>query len=280
MGKKSEVFSFSKLSSFHTCPYAYYLNYVYPKRKEINKKENAYGILGSSLHELAQALNERKITKEEALVRWQQDCDFAELMDYDFPTEKAKHSYIESVRHYLENFETIKGEEVHCEEYFIYEVNGIQCRGFIDLYIVNNERKEITVIDFKTSTKFSKKDLYSEKVYQLILYAMYLESEYEGYRIKNIYFDMVKYARDRENGRVYLRSDIMLNDPSKYKRFLLAVPYDDEQKQRLIDYVTATVDEVNTHNKRNPKDWEANSDNDFYCSNLCSFYEVCEFCKK
>jgi len=42
----NELFSFSKLTTFHTCPYSYYLTYI----KENPRKQNVYGYLGGKVH--------------------------------------------------------------------------------------------------------------------------------------------------------------------------------------------------------------------------------------
>lgn len=277
---KKEKFSFSKLSSFHTCEYSYYLNYVFEGRREISKRDSVYGYLGGVVHELIEKMTKNEINKETALKTWQTEFEYTELMDMNFPTDNAKKKYYTSIQHYLENYTPLTSiENMISEEYFIYEINGIPVRGFIDAIVFNEEEKTVRVVDYKTSSKFSKKDLTSSKVFQLILYTMYIEEKYPEYKVLPPAFDMLKYAKSKKNGRVFLRNDIMFFDSSEYERYLLEVPYDEEQKKNLIEYVTSTVISIDKNDKTDGSDWTPTRDNEFYCSNLCSFYDVCKYCK-
>ena len=62
--------------------------------------------------------------------------------------------------------------------------------GFIDL-IYWNEDGTIDVVDYKTSSQFSKKD-FEEKKMQLLAYAYALQKE--GFKINRLYFNMLKYC--------------------------------------------------------------------------------------
>ena len=57
MGKQ-ELYSFSKLNSFHQCEYQYYLNYILKEKG----KQNVYGHLGGVIHDLCEQLSKNEIT--------------------------------------------------------------------------------------------------------------------------------------------------------------------------------------------------------------------------
>ena len=51
-GKASPVYSFSKIKTFYTCKYQYYMNYVLPIEQRPKKHENAFAQYGSFVHEI------------------------------------------------------------------------------------------------------------------------------------------------------------------------------------------------------------------------------------
>ena len=275
MGKQ-ELYSFSKLNSFHQCEYQYYLNYILKEKG----KQNVYGHLGGVIHDLCEQLSKNEITLDVAKEKWLEEVEFTEIMDMKFPTEKSRKSYVKCISEYLEQFTPLEGKEIHTEEYFTLDVEGNSLRGFIDFYSVDHENKTIDLIDYKSSSKFSKKDLESEKVFQLILYGMYLEEKYPGYKINHVGFDMMKYAKHKDNGKVKIREDIDPLEVYDYDRWILYVNYDDKMKDKLRNFVSKTVEEITSRNVHKENDWNENSKNKFYCNNLCSFGDKCKFNNK
>ena len=149
----------------------------------------------------------------------------------------------------------------------------------VDLYIIDNKKKEIQIVDYKTSSKsgFTKSHLL-EKCYQLILYSIALEEKYPGYKIVNTSFDMIKYAKHKKTGKVKERKDISPEDELDYERYFISIPYNKENKQKFIEYLNTNVNEIyDTLN--NDKPWKPNKKNTFYCSNLCSVSKNCKFYK-
>ena len=58
----SDIWSFSKLSSYHNCKYAWYLTYV----EHIKGEDNIYGVLGNSTHDCLELMCKDEMTIEEA----------------------------------------------------------------------------------------------------------------------------------------------------------------------------------------------------------------------
>lgn len=298
-----ELFSFSKLSSFHSCEYGYHISYHQHKKGD----NNCYGILGGVIHDELEKLVKGETTIEEAKEQWSNEFDLCEFMGYDFPTEKSKSNYKEDILHFLDTFKPLELKEPHTEEYFEMEVDGVQMRGYIDLFDVDHEAKTVKCIDYKTSSKFTKKDLASEKVFQLILYCMYLEEQYPEYTILNPEFLMIKYVKQIDGRhKVVERKDL---DPlfcDNFEAWHLEVQYNDEMKNKLKIYVKETVAKINNkcddyaveyneakeqaelfgedfseQNKDEliAKVWKPNV-NPFYCANLCNHRKTCKFNKE
>lgn len=275
----SNVFSYSKIGTYKNCPHSYYLTYI-----EKNKRNNGvYGQLGSKLHSIMEELEHNKISKSEALELWNSEVSYMELMDeLNFPTENSKKNYIEDVRLYLNNFEPIdfKGREVGVEDHFKIKIKDeYLLQGYIDLYIIDHDKKEIEIVDYKTSSKsgFTKSHLL-EKCYQLILYAIALENKYPDYKIIKTSFDMVKYAIHNKTGKVKERKDISPDEVLDYSRYFISVEYNEENKNKLLDYISNNIDEIEDLNKQNIDVWKPIK-NKFFCDTLCSMKQYCKYTK-
>lgn len=193
-----EKFSFSKLTTFEHCPYSYYLTYI----KGIRGKDNIYGNAGTSAHECSQDIVMRKINNYTAVKRFKNEIEEAEnILGLKFPTEKSGISYKECIYDFLskykpnyDKYEIEKGFDV-----LIGEENTL-IWGFIDL-IIHNKDGSLDVVDYKTSSEFTKKD-FEVKRMQLLIYAKALIDE--GFVINRLYFNMLKYCTVRweENGKI------------------------------------------------------------------------------
>lgn len=183
-----EKFSFSKLSSFEHCPYGYYLTY----KKHIRGRDSIYSSLGTEAHECSQDLVENKINNETAVERFLTTLqDSQEVLGLKFPTPKSSITYEECISHFLENYHP-KHKKFEIEKGFdtLLGKNQTLVWGFIDL-IIHNEDGTLDVVDYKTSSEFTKKDFVHKKM-QLLLYAKSLIEE--GYKINRLYFNMLKYC--------------------------------------------------------------------------------------
>ncbi|MER0285347.1 PD-(D/E)XK nuclease family protein [Clostridioides difficile] len=259
-----ELYSFSKLNTFYTCPFQYYLTYI----KNLDREQNCYGYYGNELHRLLEELQQRKMTNQEAIQKYNEVIEYANLMDYNFPTPNSRINYLECILHYLEYFVPIECDKYCIEEYFEYYINGITMRGYIDLYYIIGNK--VYVIDYKSSSKFSKKDL-SKKSMQLILYAMYLKEKYPDKMIEYVAFDMCKYIKN-EKGVLIERNKI--DNIRNYERAIVKIKYTKALEQQLIAFVTDTVKQIKQLDFNDESVWCKNDDksNQFFCKTLCSHY--------
>ncbi|WP_297131799.1 PD-(D/E)XK nuclease family protein [Terrisporobacter sp.] len=272
------IYSFSRLGSYENCPYGYYLTYIKHERGE----NGTYGVLGGILHEIMESLEHGLISKEDALNKWNNEIEFLETLDeLNFPTEKSKNNYLEDISLYLKSFKPLEfgNKEVKSESYFEIELKGHTFRGYIDLAVIDHEKKEIKIYDYKTSSKsgFTGKNLI-KKCYQLILYATSMESAYPNYSIITTCFDMVKYARHVETGKIKERKDIMVYEEDEYERYFLEIPYNEENKEKFLEYIETSIKLIELDIDKN--DWKANYKNKFFCNNLCSHNKTCKYINK
>lgn len=277
----SNLFSYSKLSSFQNCPYGYYLTYI----QHIKGEDNVYGILGNVVHDMYELLTKDEITIEEAKEKFKQEYELCKFLGLTFPTKMSEEKYVYDVEHSFDYFIKPMGR-LEQERYFQIEIENKIFRGYIDLIIFDDKNKTIRVIDYKTSSRFSKKDLESHKVFQLILYSMYLEKEYPEYKILNPMFYMLKYVNViNEKGRTSIK-EIYDIDELRYEvvsPLMVEVQYNDTMKEKLIKHIQEVTLDIAFNDEDEESDWyptaEELRNNSFYCKNLCSHKKSCKFYK-
>ena len=277
----SDLYSYSKLSSFQNCAYGYYLTYI----QHIKGEDNVYGILGNVVHDMYELLTKDEITIEEAKEKFKQEYELCKFLGLTFPTKMSEEKYVYDVEHSFDYFIKPTGR-LEQERYFQIEIENKIFRGYIDLIIFDDEKKTIRVIDYKTSSRFSKKDLESHKVFQLILYSMYLEKEYPDYKILNPMFYMLKYVNvTNEKGRTSIK-EIYDVDELRYEvvsPLMVEVQYNDNMKDKLKQYINEATLDIAFSDEEAESDWyrtvEELRNNTFYCKNLCSHKKSCKFYK-
>lgn len=278
----NDIWSFSKLSSYHNCAYAWYLTYVLHEKGD----DNVYGVLGNSIHDCLESMCKDEMTIEEAKEKFKQDYDMCKFLGMNFPTENTEKKYIYDIEHAFDYFEKPKGR-LEEERYIEFEIENKKFRGYVDLIIFDDEKKTIQVLDWKSSSKFSKKDLESHKVFQLILYSMYLEKEYPDYKILNPVFYMLKYARVKNDvtGRESIRERIDIDDTihEVLEPYIVEVKYNDDMKDKLKQYINEVTLDIAFNDEDEESDWyptvEELRNNSFYCKNLCGHKKSCKFYK-
>lgn len=274
-----EKFSFSKITTFNNCNHNYYLNYVCKPRPY--NEQNIYGEIGTTCHEAIEGLIKNTITTDDAKKRLISDIEGCELLDMNFPkyngTDSIKNNYIECVNHYFDNYEPycVTPDYDSIEEPFNIDICGIHFRGFIDYYYIKGEN--LYCIDFKTSSKFSKKDLEKKKL-QLIIYGLYLKKKYPTKKI-HCYFDMLKYVTTKR-GALKERNKIDMFDdlPSG----LVEVEFNEQNINDLYKFINENIEKLNSLDKENIDDWLPMKDfeKSYFCKTLCGFKKTCKHYKK
>jgi hypothetical protein len=212
---------------------------------------------------------QKQITNKEAVTQFIEAIDDAEMLDLPWMSENVKNNYVDCVSHFLENYNPINNDTIQIEDFVEMEVNGIIMRGYIDVWYRIGE--EIYIIDLKTSTKFSKKDL-PKKSRQLLFYGLALSEKYPDYKI-NLQFNMLKYVL--KNGKLLERNKLDILDESPDG--IVNVDFTNENIEDLKKYITETVSEINSINKSDIVYWnmDNNPEKDFFCKNLCGHRNKC-----
>lgn len=277
MSNKEEVFSFSRISTFTNCPYSYYLAYVqYPKPYN---EQNVYGEMGGICHECIEGLIKEELDIDAALDKFNEGLEDCDLLDMNFPSFKGdkeliKNNYTEAIKHYFDNYEQYveNPDKYAIEEYFEYTIEGVRFRGYIDYYYIVGDT--LYCIDFKTSSKFSKKELEKKKL-QLIIYGLYLQDKYPDKNIK-CYFDMLKYIKGKRGG---LKERHKLDFVETGDRGMVEVEFNEENIEQLKTYISESMFEMDLLDKECENDWKAMKDckKSNFCRTLCGFRKTCKY---
>lgn len=203
------VFSFSRLGTYNDCPYAYKLGYV----DDIEGLDNVYSLLGGAIHDgLEDIYNGKENKLQEKFDNQYNECIKQHLY---FPKESTEESYLANINHYIKYFE--KDDLKSLNEYmFLIDINGVNMVGYIDRVTKDPDGDGLRIIDYKTSTKYSKSTLV-EHGRQLVLYAIAVE-KISGLKVTSLCWNMLKYATvkylgkkkfKRKEGTIYERNKII-----------------------------------------------------------------------
>lgn len=310
--KYKSIWSYSRLNTYLTCPHSYYLGYV----KKFQGKENIYSSIGSLVHSICEDLQNKNINNEEAIAKFKVGYDEIVLQGVDFVREQEKNNFIYSIIDYFKNYKVTDGEGFKIEQKEFLEIDDTNVLlMFIDLIIKKND-DSIGVYDYKTSSKYTKKDLVKNGK-QLVLYAYTLLKNYPKYKNVDLAWFMLKYVNVTYNKRTTQISrhalvtelkdkifkelekldivDLEANEiycdaisnneiPDKVKdKFIIedsVVPYEynEETIKETLDFIINTIRDINSDKEFKPV--EINEKNNFFCNVLCGQSLNCEALKK
>ena len=311
------IYSISKLNTMDECLWSYWLTYM----EHLPSKENIYTFAGTKIHSCLERIqNGEKIDFRK---EFQEMLEDAQILGIDFPNENIKTKWVKNIQCFIEGYNRPDYKKFETENLFLIKIHDYYIQGIIDLLIYNDDGT-VSIIDYKTSSKFSNSELKS-KGRQLVLYGMAMEQL--GYEVKSIAWNMLKYCKisyPLKNGKIRetiaergyvlekLKNDIikeMKNFPEyddftaegmiaqacednsfdelplkikeKYRieDYIAEYDFSEENKKDLEDFVKAKVGDIEQFSGE--KEWwepkELTPYNTFFCENLCSFSDNCEY---
>ena len=250
------TWSFSRLTSFESCPHGWGRKYENAEEGESNyAAENGLAVhktLESFLKEEADLWDLPVIYNQNYDALVQHMAPYNKYCDIATKTHFECEEYFNNLSNIDEKYE-ILGVELKEE----FQLDGYPFVGFIDLLLRNKETGEITVSDHK-SHKFkflkrggiSKTDIPDLEKYkkQLYLYCINILEEY---------------------GRVdYLRWNLFRQQKE------LIVPFKIEEFEATKKWAVDTIHNIEQDGRRDPVG------SGYYCYNLCDFRFNCEYCER
>lgn len=289
-----EVWSISRLNSFHNCNFEYYNTYILKNRG----LPNVYTKIGSQLHDYLQDIYEGNKEPSGFKTSFNNAIIEGELLGIDFPSESIKESFVNDIRHFIDNFTKLNGKFL-LEEQILFKVGEHWIQGYIDMIHITPEKKLI-VNDWKSSSKFTGNKLL-DAGRQLVMYKLAVE-DLTKHKVSEVKWCMLKYiyvCHKQKNGKINrkmvnrgklikemkvnftkllkengyddLEIDIYLDTASKTNSIkglpqcitdkywledcYLTYEVTDEVVQELYDYVNNTIEMINSKDKSNPDEW-------------------------
>ena len=177
------VYSYSQLSSFDSCPYSYYLQRI---EKIPETLSNGFAERGSLIHDLLDKWAKKILTKEqmkeEYIRRYPEEVvtAFPRMLAAKGYTQKSYEQGIE----FLENFDEFDGYEiVSAEEKFTIDLpltdgTSRKFTGIIDMILRKSFTDDLIICDHKSKSLSSFKKNEDEMYHQQLLYAAYMNEKY------------------------------------------------------------------------------------------------------
>jgi CRISPR/Cas system-associated exonuclease Cas4 (RecB family) len=239
-------FSYSNLSSFHTCKYGWYLTYIEKK----DRGNNWFGNFGSFCHNILEKYFRYELDSFELSKYFSDNYDKEVTIPCPSYPANMENNYKMAMLDFFDgfSFDRTKYNVIILEDFIQASFNGTNLVVKPDLVLENIETKQKILLDYKTS-KWSKN---KEEEYrkQMEMYAFFLWKEKE-IEINKIFI-------------WFLRN----------KKFV-EINFSPFVEDTLL-WITKTLKEIEEE-----KDWLPNNTNKnkFFCFNLCGMAEYCRHTK-
>lgn len=247
--------SFSRLSSFYQCRYAWKLTYI----DGIKGENNFFGEYGSYIHKILEMYFKDELSIFE-LVDYYKD-HYIENVNYDAPPNKfvdIAASYYQHGLDYFENFSMLddKYKILGVEKKVNFKIGNRDFVGYIDLLLQDKESGDIIVVDHKSASikqlkngSISKQDVHKFEMYkrQMLLYSKAIYEEYGKFPVA-LRWNMFKQGT------------------------FIEIPFKQEEYNAALEWATDTINLIEQEKEFAPQP------DDFFCSNLCNHRNnACQF---
>ena len=240
------LWSFSRFDTYRTSKFEYLLKYIQHKPED-NNVISAYGSLGGAVHDIIENLYDGKLKFEQLENEfddvWTTNIEIADLK-FDrcdsVKNDNIKTKYYKNLLHFFKNYQQLPYKMLN-EQYLLIKItDDIIFNGYADA-IYCNEDEIYTIVDYKTSTKYSAKSLAAHSA-QLVLYSEALrQAGIPKDRIRCC-FNFLKYVDidcEQVNGKIKTRtverSEIGNSLQASAKTWLKKYGYEDD----LLVYLDA-----------------------------------------
>jgi RecB family exonuclease len=233
----SRIWSFSRINAFINCSYSYYMKYV---KREKEKENNIYGLLGGQFHDILEKFYKKEISYEQMI----EDAEIAiinvSVLEMKFDkndsqkNEGIENKYFECMKHFFMNHVPVQSK-VLCEKEIVIKIGNHYFQGYIDA--IHREGDTYIITDYKSSTIYAGKKILQEGR-QLMLYALGLHQQGIPVDKIKIRWNFLKYNAltfTQKNGKVKTMNA---------ERFAWAGKLKSQLRMNLKDTKQSTEDEI------------------------------------
>lgn len=309
---KVKLWSFSELEQWNGCQLSYKLQRI----DRVPQLHSSYSFYGSLAHDIQEAYVLGNIEYKDMLQQFKTRLERLKTLGVLLPKDRKggltiQENYEKCLKDYFRHNYTEISKDVRVEVEVLNQIGEHWILGYIDYLKINrkeNGKFYVDIIDFKTSTIFTKDEM-KEKARQLILYKILLEKSFPNIVVERVGWDFMKYVNVYYNSKSSKKSrkdnyiepyyDKLIDElgeekekdikkwiktktiPKEYQ-YLLNVQncyvyyfVTQEDIDDITTYVENTTKEVELGLEKNEFTNRDYVNEQFFCDNLCGFREKC-----
>lgn len=309
---KVKLWSFSELEQWNGCQLSYKLQRI----DRVLQLHSSYSFYGSLAHDIQEAYVLGNIEYKDMLQQFKTRLERLKTLGVLLPKDRKggltiQENYEKCLKDYFRHNYTEISKDVRVEVEVLNQIGEHWILGYIDYLKINrkeNGKFYVDIIDFKTSTIFTKEEM-KEKARQLILYKILLEKSFPNIVVERVGWDFMKYVNVYYNSKSSKKSrkdnyiepyyDKLIEElgeekekeikkwiktktiPKEYQ-YLLNVQncyvyyfVTQEDIDDITTYVENTTKEVELGLEKNEFTNRDYVNEQFFCDNLCGFREKC-----
>jgi len=246
-----KTWSYSSVSSYETCPYGFRLSYIAMEERQ----GNFFSDFGLFIHKILELYFTNELELDDLLDYYEEN--YYDSMYYNAPRYPANmaENYRSAGRKYFENFKFDKTlyDIVAVEDTIFSTHNGIKLVTKPDLILKEKSTGKYSLVDFKTARlkpNGKQRDTQiAQYMRQFLLYCYFFWVE-KDIQINNIEIWFIR------------NNQIIIKD------------IDPMQVAETMEWFTGTIDNI-----LNEENWDPNlsKKNKYFCSEICSFRNCCQY---
>jgi len=242
------VWSYSRIESFHSCKYKFFLKYI----SQCEEEDKFYATYGSFIHKLIERFYRGGLPKEKMFTEFL--TGFSENVKGTRPKQETVQKYIQCGVEYLKGFQPFPYTFLDVEKRVDFEIDGLRFVGFIDflgrdsdgsLVIVDNKSRDLKPRSGKAKPVVKDKEL-DAMLRQLYIYSAAIKREFGEYP-KWLCFNC-------------FRTGMFIKEP-----------FSEESYNEAIDWAKQEIEEIKA-----TEDFYPTID-PFYCTYICGVSEDCVY---
>ena len=247
------VYSYSSVSNFVNCPYAFYLTYI----DYVDRSTNWYSDFGLYIHNIMEKFFADELDVFDLPIYFEENYESKVTAPLPMYPVGIEAKYREQTLEFFNNFSFDKSQYdvIDIETFINVEHEGINITIRPDLILRDKNTSEIILVDYKTSDPYNKKTgkpvkkKIEEYKKQMLLYSYFIN------KTMSVNIDKIKLWFVRVN---------------KIEEF----DYSEKEAVEVLEWFTGEIKKIKEEEEFPPTDTTKNK---FFCLNLCSVSEYCKF---
>lgn len=246
------LWSFSRLETYNSCPYAWYKHYVL----EEDGDASFYSQNGTDVHQVLDLINKGDVALDDAAAEYLHRADYN-----DWPVrDSVRDSTIEKCASFFTDYDfwwlNDGYDVVASEKELFFEIGGHRFHGFIDLLLRSNQTGKLVIVDYKSSDWPLKKNGEPLKSAE----ARFKSQKRQEY----LYAEAVK----QNFGETPIALSWLFFKEQKY----LAIPLKDDEWEEAKEWALSTIAKIEADTA-----FAENRGDYMMCNVLCEYRNACEY---